>query len=159
MMNINHTSPVALFLVGRSIFVIRQLYDTRNLHVTLRSSDIFLTARVIVSKLPPLPCFDYFQYEGFREQLEKEKMLLIRIYAIPIHVCNLPLLMFSIQVVNQLTFSASTIMCNILSSDDQYHFYKDNIYAPASIDRGHIVFGRSICPSAKTFTLAVAFEW
>ena len=31
-------------------------------------------------------------------------------------------------------------------------------YVPALIDRGHIVFGPSVCLSAKTFTLAIAFE-
>ena len=38
-------------------------------------------------------------------------------------------------------------------------------YPPTSIDWGYIVFGqsvcrsRSVCLSAKTFTLAIAFEW
>ena len=49
------------------------------------------------------------------------------------------------------------------SSWDEASFY----YAPASIDRGHIVFGLSVysfacasmCLSAKTFTLAISFDW
>ena len=34
-----------------------------------------------------------------------------------------------------------------------------SLMPPTSIDRGHIVFGLSVCLSAKTFTLAIAFEW
>jgi hypothetical protein len=33
------------------------------------------------------------------------------------------------------------------------------IYAPVSKDRGHIVFGLSVCLFAKTLTLATSFEW
>jgi hypothetical protein len=32
-------------------------------------------------------------------------------------------------------------------------------YAPVSKDWGHIVFGLSVCLSAKTLTLAISFEW
>jgi hypothetical protein len=34
-----------------------------------------------------------------------------------------------------------------------------HFYAPISKDRGHIVFGLSVCLSAKTLTLAISFEW
>ena len=32
-------------------------------------------------------------------------------------------------------------------------------YAPASIDRGYMVFGMSVSLSTKTLTLAMSFDW
>jgi hypothetical protein len=45
-----------------------------------------------------------------------------------------------------------------ISSPWQPIFYTSRYFYALSI-RGHIVFGQSVCPYAKTLTLAISLEW